>query len=209
MFIELTEILRCPRDHEPSYMICVPMEMNGRDVVRGGVSCPVCSADFPIINSVVLFAQPRRSGAVAGALTAEAAVAFSGIGGPGGYLALVGSAARLAGELLELMPGVQLVLVNPPPGAASGPRLSVLSVAAAIPLKQPSIRAAIVGADALDLVDEAASVVLPGLRLVVESELAGVPGGELLARGAGVSVFEMRKRKTAGEMKREPAGGQR
>jgi len=197
MFIELTEILRCPRDHEQSYMICVPMEMNGRDVVRGGISCPVCQTDFPIIDSVALFAPPGGGAGDSGTLTAEAAHAFSGIDGPGGYVALLGSAARLAGELFERMPGVQLIAVNPPPGIGPGPRLSILRVREAIPLKRPSIRAAIVGADALDLSDEAASVVLPGLRVVVESESATLPGGTELARGAGVSVFESGRKQKA------------
>lgn len=195
MFIELTEILRCPRDHQQSYMICVPMEMRGRDVVRGGLSCPVCRTDFPIVDSVAWFAGGERPGAQPGPLTAEAAQAFSGIDGPGGYVAFVGSAARLAAPLEQAMPGVQFVAVNPPPEVAPGPRLSILIVGTSIPLRKPSIRAAFVGPESLDLVNEAAGCVLPGLRVVIESDAAALPGGTELARGAGVSVVEVGARK--------------
>lgn len=196
MFIELTEILRCPRPHDASYMICVPITMAGRQVIRGGVSCPVCQSDFPILGGVVYFTQPRDAVVGATQLTVDAAATFLGIDGPGGYVLLVGSAGLLALDLSERLTGSHFVLINPPMGVSPADRVSILRTDAVIPLKQPSVRGALVGQEAAaePWLTEAAAVVLPGLRIVVEREDAGVAGVIELARGAGVFVGERRAR---------------
>jgi hypothetical protein len=63
VFIELTEILRCPNDHLESYMVAAPMTMDGRRIVRGVVGCPECQAEFPIVDGVVYFGAGGASGA--------------------------------------------------------------------------------------------------------------------------------------------------
>lgn len=185
MFIELTEILRCPRSHEHSYMICVPITMDGRRVVRGAISCPVCQSDFPILEGVTYFSPPAPPPEAAGVLTGEAARAFLGLEGAGGYVVLIGSAARLASELGD----AHVVAVNPPAGARAP---SMLRVDGMIPLKQPSVRGIIVGPEAVvdPWLREAASVVLPGLRVVLERENIEIPGMTVLASGAGVTVLQ-------------------
>ena len=50
-----------------------------------------------------------------------------GLGGPGGYVVLAGSAADGWRELAELNPGVAIVAVNPPPAPTdAAPVLSVV-----------------------------------------------------------------------------------
>lgn len=169
------------------------MTMNGRDVVRGGISCPVCQADFPIVDSIAWFSRVKRTPEATGVLTAEAAQTFSGVDSPGGYVALIGSTGRLATQLLDLMPGVQLIAVCPPEGVVPGPRLSIMFVDSVIPLRRPSVRAAIIGAEAVGLGQEAGLAVLPGLRVVVENESIGIKDWTELARGGGVSVFEKQR----------------
>jgi len=184
MFIELTEILRCPRPHEQSYVICVPMEMNGRDVVRGGISCPVCSTDYPIIDGVVRFSAPEAVGRPQGP-PLEAATLL-GLDGPGGYVLLIGSAARLA----DSFRGIHVVALN----AAGQPSPSVSHTWCrdAVPLRARSVRGAVVGADCPpeEWIPRAADAVLPGLRLIAEDEAAPGAGLTALARGAGVTVFQ-------------------
>jgi uncharacterized protein YbaR (Trm112 family) len=217
VFIELTEILRCPRDHPESYLVAAPIAMDGRRIVRGVVGCPECKAEFPIVDGVTYFgggaggAAPERAGAPGpGAATAAGAAveptgaprrpppeydvtalaAFLHLDGSGGYAALVGRAARFGPALVALLPGVHVVAVNPPPGLAPLPMLSILESPGALPFKTATLRAAALGADhaAAPWPQDAARVLLPGLRLVIEDENARPGGVTELARGAGLFV---------------------
>ena len=128
MFIELTDHLRCPADHDESFLVLLPDRMEGRSVRTGHLGCPVCGRTFA--------ADGRRAGhrgrACSGGesttvLDAEALTALVGLHGPGGYLALVGPRGRALERVAELNPGVALVAVNPPDdGRPIPPELSVL-----------------------------------------------------------------------------------
>ncbi len=194
MFIELTEILRCPRDHAESYLVAAPMVMDGRRIVRGVIGCPECKAEFPIVDGVGYFAPrpPAAPGAPPSPPYDVAALAaFLNLSGPGGYAVLVGAAARFGVEIVAAVPGVHFVAVNPPPALAPGPMLSLL-VAPSLPFKSASVRAVALGADcaAGAWLAEAARILLPGLRLAVEDERASPEGISELARGAGMFVGE-------------------
>jgi len=201
VFIELTEILKCPHDHETSYVICGPVTMDGRDVVRGGLVCPVCKAEFPILDRVAWFAPPGNDGRTASPprtspLTAEAAVAFLGLEGPGGYALTVGDAGRLGPELGVALPRIGVVGVNPPDDVVPSATFSVLRSARGFPIRPRSVRAVVIGAGGAANPWLAAGIdaLLPGLRVVVEGD-APLPGGIVeLARGAGVVVGEKRAR---------------
>lgn len=198
MFIELTEILRCPRGHAESYLVAAPIAMDGRRIVRGVVGCPECRAEFPIIDGVAYFGPPGRpAGAPAAAAPdydAAGLSAFLGLAGPGGYAALVGRTARLAAQVVGLVPGVHFVAVNPPAGVAPGASLSVLECPGGLPFKSAHLRAVALGAEHADgtWLAEGARVLLPGLRLVVEDEGARPEGVAELARGAGMFVGSRR-----------------
>jgi hypothetical protein len=198
LFIELTEILRCPRHHAESYLVAAPIAMEGRLITRGVVGCPECHAEFPIVDGVVYFGAPGGPhGPVAGApvpaardYDASALAAFLNLDGPGGYAALVGHAARVGPELVALTPGVHFVAVNPPAGTVPGPMLSVLESPRGLPFKSASLRAVALGADHAGepWLGEGSRVLLAGLRLVVEDEHAQIEGVAELARGAGMFV---------------------
>jgi hypothetical protein len=196
MFIELTESLRCPRDHDEGYLVCVPAAVDGRDVVRGGLGCPRCGAEYPILDRVAWFAPPEpvAAASAAGPLTADAAATFLALEGAGGYVLLVGTAGRLGAALAPLVPGVHLVAVNPPADVAATAALSVLRSPRALPVRGHAMRGVVVGADAVRAgwLDAAAATVLTGLRVVVEDDRASPGGITELARGAGVFVGERR-----------------
>ena len=191
MFIELTEILRCPRGHAESYLVAAPIAMDGRRIVRGVIGCPECKAEFPIVDGVAYFAErpAAAAGAAVPAYDAAALAAFLNLSGPGGYVVLVGTAARAAAGLAAAAPGVHLVAVNPPPGTTGGPALSVL-VAGSLPVRTAAVRAVALGADHASpaWLREGARILLPGLRLAVEDERAAPDGIAELARGAGLFV---------------------
>jgi uncharacterized protein YbaR (Trm112 family) len=198
VLLELTEILRCPRDHEESFVVCVAHRTEGRQVTSGVVGCPVCLAEFPIRDGELDFSasEPGEAEPVAPqgavALTAEALATFLDLRGPGGYLALVGGAARLAPALVALLPGVHHVVVNAPPDTARSPDCSYVSCTGRIPVRAAQVRAVVLGADCAGAPwpAEAARVLLRGLRVVIEDERASPDGISELARGAGVFVGE-------------------
>ncbi len=200
MFIELTEILKCPRDHAESYVICGPVTMEGRDVVRGGIVCPSCRAEFPIVDRVAFFGPPDEPvrGAVAtapsapSALTAEAVLAFLDLQGDGGYVVTVGAAGRLGPALGAALPKVGLVGVNPPAGAAPSDAFSVIVSPRALPIRARSVRALVLGADVAtgSWLESSVAALLPGLRIVIEDESASPAGITRLAAGGGVFVGE-------------------
>lgn len=198
MFIELTEILRCPRDHPESYLVAAPIVMDGRRIVRGVVGCPECRAEFPIVDGVAYFGAPGASRFNAAGASAPPApdydasglAAFLNLDGPGGYAALVGRAARCGPQIVALIPGVHFVAVNPPAGVVPGEMLSVLESPFGLPFKSSNLRAVALGAGHAGgpWLGEAVRVLLPGLRLVVEDEPTSIEGLTELARGAGMFV---------------------
>jgi hypothetical protein len=188
MFIELTDHLRCLGGHEEAYLVLLPDRMKGREVQAGHLGCPVCGWSTAFSEGVVEFGGGRWSDAST-CLTGEAVQALLGLSGPGGYVALAGSAAAVIPELERLMPGIALVAVNPPPAlAASG--ASILR-ARELPLKSSSMRGVVLGEDLAGdpgWVASAVRATLPGLRVVGAGELPDLPGIEILGAAAGVWV---------------------
>jgi uncharacterized protein YbaR (Trm112 family) len=191
LFIELTDHLRCPNDHEESYLVLLPDRMEGRAVLTGQLGCPVCGRTFELQNGVLdLGDAPDWSENNDSILDAAAITALTGLHGPGGYLTLVGNVASIWREIAELNPGVALVVVNPPPGVADAPGISVLR-AGRIPLKSGSMRGVVLGktfGGTEDWISEAARVVLPGLRVVGEGADPSPTVIDLMASADGVWV---------------------
>jgi uncharacterized protein YbaR (Trm112 family) len=196
MFIELTDHLRCPADHEESFLVLLPDKIEGRSVLVGQLGCPVCGRTFELKNGVLdLGDAPDWAENSDSILDAAAITALTGLHGPGGYLTLVGNVASIWQEVAELNPGVALVAVNPPPGVADAPGTSVLR-AGRIPLKSGSMRGVVLGktfGGNADWVSEAARVVLPGLRVVGEGPDPSPTVIDLMASADGVWVGTKRR----------------
>ena len=201
MHIELTEMLRCPEPHADGFMVLSTGEMLGRMVRSGIAGCSVCHREYVIEDGVVDFtgdvSTPLPTSPVSRLPPPDAATvqALLDLSGPGGYVVLVGDAARHAAGLAALMAGVHFVGVNAPPDVAELPVLSLVRAAAAIPLRQTIARGVVIGADLAQSpwLVEARRVLLPGRRWVVESEAVELPEGiAKLAAGQGLSVGEKR-----------------
>lgn len=187
MYIELTDHLRCPEEHDEAYLVLLPGEMDGRDVRTGELGCPVCGRTFAVRDGVLDLGGATPAAPTA--LTADAITALLGLNGPGGWYVVVGGPAALWRELLERNPGVAPVAVNPPAGLAGEYPLSIVR-AGRIPVKSRTMRGVVLGPGyAADPAwrAEAVRVTLPGLRVVGEG---GEPaaGLELLASAEGVWV---------------------
>ncbi len=200
MHIELTELLRCPERHEEGYLVMSTGEMLGRMVRSGMLGCPACGKEYPIVRGVAHFSRPSGEpthpvSRISHPADAQTLQALLDLSGPGGYVLLLGSAAHHAVGLAGLMAGIHFVGVNAPDDVEELPVLSLLACEAMIPLRQTVARAAIVGPDRLGTawLAEARRVLLPGRRLVIESERVAAPAGlTQLALGHGLFVAERR-----------------
>lgn len=186
VFIELTDHLRCPAPHDEAYLVLLPERMEGRRVVAGLIGCPVCQAEFPVQDGVVHFGPAGDTTAPA-PIAAAAIHPMLGLDGPGGFVALVGAVGPVASDLADLLPGVALVVVNPPAGFPADPRASIVR-SPRFPLKRASMRGLVLpAADARDADwrEAAIGAVLPGLRVVGQGEVPTAPGLVVLAEAGG------------------------
>jgi uncharacterized protein YbaR (Trm112 family) len=208
MHIELTEMLRCPEPHGEASLVLSTGEMVGRMVRSGILGCPICRREFVIVRGVVQFSGSgmRDAGRVTTDAThpasrishpvePETLQALLDLSGPGGYVVLLGTAARHAIGLAAMMGGIHFVGINAPGDLEELPILSLLECDTMIPLRKTMARAVVAGRDRLDAawLSEARRVLLPGRRLVIESDRVVPPDGiARLALGDGLFVGERR-----------------
>lgn len=191
MFIELTDHLRCPIDHEESFLVLLPDKMEGRSVIAGQLGCPVCGRTYEVRGGSVDFGSaPDWTEESNTVLDAAAVTTLTGLHGPGGYLTLVGDVASMWQGIAELNPGVALVVVNPPIDITTAPQVSLLR-AGRLPLKSGSMRGVVLGKNYgsnPDWVSEAARAVLPGLRVVGQGANPSTAVIDLMASADGIWV---------------------
>ena len=196
MFIELTDHLRCPADHDEAFLVLLPDLVEGRSVRTGTLGCPICDRRFALQDGVLdTGGAPSQAGAGPGKLTAEALAPLAGLNGPGGYLVVVGPSAALWSDLAALVPGVALVAVNPPTEVVDEGGISVLR-GGRLALKTNSMRGVVLGppyGGDPAWVQEAARVVLPGLRVVGEGPDPEPELVDLMASAGGVWVGTRRR----------------
>jgi uncharacterized protein YbaR (Trm112 family) len=201
--IELTEMLRCPEPHREEMLVLSTGEVKYRMVRSGLIGCPVCHKEYPISRGIVNFRRsnervskeaytPPSPLPSADAAKLQALLELSG---PGGYVVLVGAAARQAPRLSGLMEGIHFVGINPPPDMDEQPTLSLVYATEKVPLRSSVARGVVVGADLATSpwLVEAHRVLLRGRRFVVENEEPELPIGLVkLAAENGLWVGEKR-----------------
>jgi uncharacterized protein YbaR (Trm112 family) len=204
--IELTEMLRCPEPHAEGFLVMSTGEMMGRMVRSGILACPACQREYQIVRGVAHFSGRGKGEAGSGATRPASAVprspvdaptlqALLDLSGPGGYVVLLGAAARHAVGLAGLMAGIHFVGVNAPAEVEELPVLSLLECPGSVPLRHAVARAVVVGGERVDSgwLAEGQRVLLPGRRLVVESDAVTAPPGiTRLALERGLFVGERR-----------------
>ncbi len=196
MFIELVDSLRCPHQHEESWLVAAADRMDGRNIMEGVLGCPVCKAKFRVTQGVAdLRVAPGPRGAAARVVArdpeqAMRLAAFLHLSDGRGYAALVGAWAAHAPDI-QAVAETHLLLVNPPAGLTIAAGTSGLLADARLPVAAGSARGLAVDQDVgADWLASALAGVQAGGRVVAPATMP-LPGGVTeLARDAAVWVAE-------------------
>lgn len=184
MFIELVDLLRCPRPHEDSWLVAAIYERADRDIVRGVLGCPVCGAAYRIGDRVAIFDESAASRTAPARATydesdddmAMRCAAMLNLFDPGGAIVLAGAWARAAHALRDITP-VSVLVIDPPEGLPLGNGVSAMRIGDLLPVAAGALRGvALDGAAVSPLVESAARAVRPGGRLVAPNAVP-MPAG--------------------------------
>src|SRR5688500_776527 len=66
MHLELADLLRCTASHEATPLVASADRIAARAILDGVLGCPLCGAEYPIVDGVVGYAPARAVGAGAG-----------------------------------------------------------------------------------------------------------------------------------------------
>lgn len=146
MFIDLLDALRCPADHDETWLVARIDKMAGRYIAEGSLGCPVCRREYAIREYVAYFSESFAASAPAEPVVGTAddrltrVAALLDLGAPGGFVGLAGSVSEDA-VALALTFDVQAVIMNPPFAVKRGEGCSVLRCGDRAPLAAGSLRA--------------------------------------------------------------------
>lgn len=187
MFIELLDLLRCPKPHDDTWLVASFKKVSNRFVESGTLGCPICSAQYPIENGVADFTggvsspsceEQRAAASHRREEMATRAGAFLDATEPGATVVL-GGVWSYAAEELSTLAEVRVFAVNPAPGVRETATVGLVRVAAELPLATDSCLG--VAVDAWfnsGIIAASARVVRPGGRIVGPTN---IPPSEELA----------------------------
>src|SRR2546430_12044415 len=56
----MIDLLRCVNEHEDTWLVASFRQITNRMVIEGTLGCPICSAEYEIVNGVPDFARGER-----------------------------------------------------------------------------------------------------------------------------------------------------
>jgi hypothetical protein len=179
VFIELIDSLRCPHEHEETWLVAAFNEMRDRFVVEATLGCPVCSATFKVKSGVAdlrLITEARERSIEQSQNDSESAMrlaAFLNLVRPGSVVILAGSHAPNAGTIAELTES-RVFAINPVTRLQDSERVATVLADTRLPFATSSVDGIAVD-DASFSVADITRVLKPGGRLVAPAaiELAG------------------------------------
>lgn len=206
MQILLTDLATCPRCGPEWGLILLADQIEDRRVVAGRLGCANCREEYPIRAGVadlrLTEGSEGRITTLAGEDAALRLAALLGVAHGGGWLLLIGADAALGDAVAGLLPDIHVATVALVGTRAGGARSSTLVADAGVPFRDAVFRGvALIGGAGGGLLAEAARVVSPGGRVVVEqatgnpvrdAETAGLhvllaDGGTVVAERSGVA----------------------
>lgn len=200
MFIELIDLLRCPRQHDETWLVASFRTVSNRFVEAGTLGCPICSAQYPIVDGIADFSggasSPScdQSRSAAGHRREELATrvgAFLDATEPGAVVALGGVWAYAAEQLSDLTE-VKVFALNPEPEVRESATVGLVRVTAEVPLAADSCLGIAVDAWFNSaIVPAAVRAVRPGGRIV--GPAAMTPPAELAVLAQDADYWVARK----------------
>lgn len=126
MLIELIDRLRCPNDHEETWLVAAAERTEHRRLVDATLGCPVCAAEFVVRGGTVHFGEPTPSVSMPADEAAVMRLAALLHVQERGLYVLDAGWGSLAVALLALVPA-EYLLVDPPVGVAAADGLAILA----------------------------------------------------------------------------------
>ena len=180
MFIELIDLLRCPREHDDSWLVAAFAKVDQRFVIRGKLGCPICGATYPIEDGIADLRDAELHSAMADATrvsnecsprttSADDVVRFAamlGLTRPGSLVVLEGGASDMAIPLSE-MTEARAIVLNPEGRITESESVAVVLADGRIPLGPASVDGIVLGSRTPTVYADSARVLKPGGRLVV------------------------------------------
>ncbi|HET7374540.1 MAG TPA: hypothetical protein VFJ20_14215, partial [Gemmatimonadaceae bacterium] len=183
------------RAHDETWLVASIDEAVDRDIARGTLGCPICLAEYPISEGIVLFddamppalpiqAVPREDDAVRLAAALDLTDAR--------MTALLHGAWGAYAPILRGLTPAQLLLVNPPQGVASGDGVSIVRSGRAAPVARSAVAAVALDAGAEpSMVESLVASLKPGARMLGQARTPIPQGLTELARDEEVWVAQL------------------
>jgi hypothetical protein len=141
MFTPLVDSLRCPNQHDETWLVASIDRAENRDIITGTLGCPKCLAEYAIRGGVVHFADIERAAFVAPSEEEATRLAATlDLTDPRMVAVLFGRWGAHA-PLIRAISPVELILVNPPEGVVSGDGISIV-LSSTAPIAAGSMNAA-------------------------------------------------------------------
>ncbi len=196
MYIELIDLLRCPRKHADSCLVAAVNKMDGRFVVEGKLGCPVCSAAYRIANGTVdlrdgtgFGLEPLRDAGPADEEASVRAAALLGLTKPNSIVVLVGGAANLARQISDLAEA-RVLAVNATERIDETERVAVILASNRLPFAPSSIDGLMLDETTAAFAPDASRVLRQGGRLIATAATKLPAGFRELAKDEREIVAE-------------------
>jgi uncharacterized protein YbaR (Trm112 family) len=136
MHIEMVQSLRCPAEHESSWLVARTDRLEARHIVAGVLGCPICGREYPIVEGILKLGTPiEREGVDLGPEAAVRAAALLGLTSPGGVVLLAGAWSSVAVEVASMADGVHVLAMDAQGSAPpAGLGVSRIDAGATMPL---------------------------------------------------------------------------
>lgn len=179
MFIELVDSLRCPREHDDTWLVASSSSMQGRHIMEGELGCPLCRSRYDIRAGVAHFGGDSASTNPSPAAPASDVVrlaALLGLAEGHGRAVLVSPSFASHASALHEMTGAQVIVMDPPETIAMGRGVSGIRGTGKLPFATASVHGAALDESAAHVLHDASRVVKPAGRVCAPAD-APVPEG--------------------------------
>lgn len=177
MHIELIDMLRCPRDHEETWLVAALNAVQDRFVLKAKLGCPVCGASYSISKGIAdLRTLSGEMSANATETDPEAAVriaALLNLTTPNGVVLLEGSQSVYAQQISD-MTECRVIGLNPSSPLEDSETVATVMCDSRIPFASDAIAGA--ACESIPIVQDISRVLRPGGRALLPVH-AAIPAG--------------------------------